>query len=1071
MKRFIVVLLILALVAAAILGAAYAFLAKQDHELVRARVESALENALGREVHLGRPLEIAITPSPVIRVHNARLGNAVWSDEATMLTIESIDLRPGFRSLLKGEIVLRDLYLRGARLRLENGPDGRGNWQFDVAEDDGDDPLPVEIRSLSVTDLNVAYVTASGEVRELRVDELSMGAATPDAEIGVRLAGEALGLPLGISGSIGRFTDLVAGLPFDLDLDASLGESGLAVTGRILDPDFRDFQGIELAFEAAGKRPVLLMEWTDVGIPELDQFEVSGRVIGQSGHLSVSDFSGQFEAPDYSMIISGDVEHVPDMSGMSLEFDARSGKIAQLLPWRDTPVIVEGEFAAQGRVTGDLVNPRLDPVRLTAEIAGSTLSIEGSLSDFASGGVLQADVSLRSPSPEALGETILISLPPVGTFDLDGTISGTLTSPALSGVTARVTEGSMSAKFTGDIGDLVALGGIALTVELGGGNAEDLDDLFGIEGLPYTERVNARGLLRGDRSDLTLVVDNARLEAGEVELQCSGQVQDLVDAPRLDLAMRLSGEDLRILSPETEELVPPTDSYAINGRLTGPALAPDLVDVDARARIGKTSLALTGKFPDVLNLNHIDTRFQLEGEDLSIIGAHFDRVWPRSKSFRFKAHASGPPDGPRIEELDGLMETDELRLRIAGRIGDLIAAEGIDIEVQATAESLVPFLPWGGRLWEALGESTAAFSLRGGVPTFQVDLASLTAGRSSLQGRFELSLDEAGDISGIVGSFTESALDLTPWLDYGDETDKPGQPQEKPPDRPVFPDRPIPLGWLSGLTLDVDLKAVDLTFGEGVLNVRSGELDVADSIMTIDPFEVVFRGSLIEGGLQFDARGTPKLASRMHSNGFDLGDLARQAGLSDVARGLVDVELTVDAVGNSVQQLAGSADGHFGLLMTEGFLGEAALNLHLSSIITTLMPFVKEQQGFNVRCGMIDLSIASGIATSNLLVLDTEDMLMKGSGTLDLGRERYNLFLKPRPKRARALAHNVNVRVTGPFRNPRISYDARAAGVRALGTLGRFALLGPAGLFVSPDTFRETRQDCAETLEQVARIR
>ena len=51
-----------------------------------------------------------------------------------MLTIESIDLRPGFRSLLRGEIVLRDLYLRGARLRLENGPGGRGNWQFDAAE-------------------------------------------------------------------------------------------------------------------------------------------------------------------------------------------------------------------------------------------------------------------------------------------------------------------------------------------------------------------------------------------------------------------------------------------------------------------------------------------------------------------------------------------------------------------------------------------------------------------------------------------------------------------------------------------------------------------------------------------------------------------------------------------------------------------------------------------------------------------------------------------------------------------------------------------------------------------------
>lgn len=1071
MKRFLIVLVILALVSAAVLAGAYAFLVSQDHDLIRARVENALEQALGRDVHLGRPLEITITPSPVIRVHNARLGNAPWSDEPTMLTIESIDLRPGFRSLLRGEIILRDLFLRGARLRLENGPDGRGNWQFDVADEDDDEPLSVEIRSLSISDLEVAYVTASGDIRDLRVDQLTLGAAAPDAEIGVRLAGEALGLPLEISGTIGRFTDLVAGLPFPVDVDALLGESRLTVQGRILDPDFRDFEGIELTFEAAGKRPVLLMEWTDIGIPELDHFDVSGRVIGRSGRLSVSGFSGQFEAPGYSMKISGDVGHVPDMSGMSLDFDGRSGKIAQLLPWRDTPVIVEGEFSAQGRVTGDLVDPRLDPVRLTAAVAGSELILDGSLSQIASGGVIDATFSLQSPSPAALEDEMQIPLPAVDTFDLDGTVSGTLTSPAFSGITARVTEGSMSATFTGEISDLVALGGIALSVQLEGGNAEDLDDLFGIEGLPYTQTVNARGLLRGNKGNLTLVVDNARLEADGVELQCSGQIEDLVDDPRLNLAMRLSGQNLKTLSPETEALVPPTDSYAINGLLTGPALKPDLVDVDARARLGNTSLALTGKFPDVLNFAHIDTRFQLEGDDLYIIGGHFDRVWPRSNSFRFKAHASGPPDGPRIEQLDGLMETDELRFGITGSIGDLLASEGFDIEVQATAESLVPFLPWGGSLWEALGESTAVFNLRGGPPTFQIDLASLTAGRSSLQGQFELSLDEEGNMSGIAGSFTESALDLTPWIEYGEEIGSAGQEQEKPGDRPVFSNRPIPLDWLRGLTLDVDLNAIDLTFGDGVLNVRSGELDVSDSVMSIDPFSVVYRGSLIEGGLQLDARETPKLETRMHSIGFDLGDLARQAGLSDVARGLVDVELTVEASGSSAHQLAGSANGHFGLLMTEGFLGEAALNLHLSSIITTLMPFVEEQQGFNVQCGMIDLSLAGGIATSNLLVLDTEDMLMKGSGTLDLGRERYDLFLKPRPKRARALAHNVNVRVTGPFRDPRISYDARAAGVRALGTLGRFALLGPAGLFVSHDTFRETRQDCAETLEQVARIR
>jgi uncharacterized protein involved in outer membrane biogenesis len=1073
MKRLLVILVVVAAIAAALVGGAYWFLAVQDHEVIRARVESALEHALGRDVHLGRPLEIAVTPSPVIRIHDAWLGNAAWSDESTMLTIESIDLRPRFRSLLRGEIVLSDLFLRGARLRLENGPDGRGNWQFDVGKGDEEASLPVRIRSLGVSDLSVTYVSAAeGDLRELRIGHLTMGAATPEADIAVRLAGEALGLPLAIEGSIGRFSDLVAGRPYAVDLDATFGATTLAVDGQILDPDFRDFEGIELAFEAEGERPVLLMEWTDIGIPELDRFSASGRVVGRGGRLSVREFDGDFRSPDFHMRISGDVEHVPEMSGMSLSFDAESDKITEWLPWRNQPVIVDGRFAASGRLLGDLRDIRLDPVRLSAETADSMIELEGTLGSLSEGGVVDARVRLESASPSALREETGIPFPRVDYLALSGRLTGAYLNPRLDQVDVTLREKGVAVRLEGEIGELVPLSGIALRFGLEGSNIQDLEAILKVEGLPSTDSAVATGLLRGRKDDLTLVVDNARLTDGGVQLDFSGQLLDVVDEPRLDMAIRLAGTNIRELTPVAETLVPDTDSFSINGRLVGRSTVPDLVDVDARARAGNSTLTLSGNFPDVLNLPQIDARFVIEGDDLAAIGDQLERPWPRSQTYRFSGRALGSPSRPSVEDIDGMMETEEVRVETNGRIGDVLEARDFDLQVRARAGSLVPFLPWGGYLWEALGESRADFGLTGGPDTFRVELDRLTAGRTVLQGRFDLSLDEARDLRGMVGAFSESSLDLTPWLEYeADPSEGDVAEDRKPSQRPVFSANPVPLSWLEGLTLDVDLEAVDLVFGAGVLEVKSGRLEVADQVMALDPFEVVYRDSLIEGGLEIDARAIPKLKSRMHSNGFDLGDLVRQAGISDVAKGLVDVELTVDAEGSSPQAMAGSASGHFGLLMTEGFLGEAALALHLTSIITTLMPFVEEQRGFEIKCGMLDFEIAQGIAKSNLLVLDTNDMLMKGKGSLDLGRERYDLLLIPRAKRARVLAHNVDVRVTGPFREPRISYDARAAGVRALGTLGRFALLGPAGLFVSTDTFRETRQDCAETLADVARMR
>ena len=224
------------------------------------------------------------------------------------------------------------------------------------------------------------------------------------------------------------------------------------------------------------------------------------------------------------------------------------------------------------------------------------------------------------------------------------------------------------------------------------------------------------------------------------------------------MAIRLAGGDIRDVSPVVQTLAPPTDSFSINGRLVGSATAPDLVDVDARARTGNSTISLVGRFPDVLALPELDARFVVEGDDLSTMGAHIGRPWPSSRSYRFSARASGSTAQPVIEDIEGSMRTDELLIEIDGRIGDILESRDFDLDIQAQADSLVPFLPWGGYLWEALGESTASFNLRGGPDTFEVDLEGLSAGRSSLQGRFDLSLGEAREIKGIRGGFTESVL-------------------------------------------------------------------------------------------------------------------------------------------------------------------------------------------------------------------------------------------------------------------------------------------------------------------------
>ncbi len=142
----------------------------------------------------------------------------------------------------------------------------------------------------------------------------------------------------------------------------------------------------------------------------------------------------------------------------------------------------------------------------------------------------------------------------------------------------------------------------------------------------------------------------------------------------------------------------------------------------------------------------------------------------------------------------------------------------------------------------------------------------------------------------------------------------------------------------------------------------------------------------------------------------------------------MDLMLDLDASGDSPRAMANTAEGRFTLLLRDGFLGQRFASLSAVAALRGLLPWDNRQEGTQLLCAMVDLPISEGVATSHVMVLDTDDMLMRGQGEIDLGQERYDLLLRPRPKRNRATGFNANVRITGALTNPRYRLAARRRG-------------------------------------------
>jgi uncharacterized protein involved in outer membrane biogenesis len=101
-----------------------------------------------------------------------------------------------------------------------------------------------------------------------------------------------------------------------------------------------------------------------------------------------------------------------------------------------------------------------------------------------------------------------------------------------------------------------------------------------------------------------------------------------------------------------------------------------------------------------------------------------------------------------------------------------------------------------------------------------------------------------------------------------------------------------------------------------------------------------------------------------------------------------------------------------------------------------------------LRCGAARFDVRAGRGQSTLFVIDTEQTRIDGGGGFDLGTERFDLTIAPKPKHPGIFSLRSPVRLFGSFRQPDYELDKkqltlRAGGALVLGTIAPVAALIP----------------------------
>ena len=361
--------------------------------------------------------------------------------------------------------------------------------------------------------------------------------------------------------------------------------------------------------------------------------------------------------------------------------------------------------------------------------------------------------------------------------------------------------------------------------------------------------------------------------------------------------------------------------------------------------------------------------------------------------------------------------------------------------------------------------ATAAFHLRGrlerdGKRFLYRDLEA-TSGRSDLSGT--LTVDSSSGRARVQGALKSRMLQLA---DLG----KGAAQREASADSgatAATSAAPLPLAALGRSDWRVSFEAKELQLGTQALKSVSASLFLEHGLLRIEHLGATLAGGSITGEAQLDAASSPPRAALMLSvKELQLEQLTHTD--PPPLSGTLTGRIKLSGEGKSLQELLSTANGTAAALIPGGALRASMAELSSLDLNGALGTLLKSRDQTPIRCGVASFQLQDGTATARSLLLDTQNVLIAGSGTIQMDSQTLDLTLRGHPKKPR-LALRSAVRIQGTLRRP----EFHLAGGNTLAQAGMAAGLGvvltPLAAilaFINPGLAHDA--DCTQLLQQAA---
>ncbi len=167
------------------------FLWFSELRFLKPKIETAVADATGRELHIQGDFSLKVLPTPTLLIEDVSLASPAWGSEPNMLEAGKAYVEVELKSLISPPIVVHDVELHDVSVLYETNEQEESNWDLASATEETPPPeedsppqdlsLPVEIHAATASNVRLLMRKPGSDDIELLLDKLTISGSKTTA--------------------------------------------------------------------------------------------------------------------------------------------------------------------------------------------------------------------------------------------------------------------------------------------------------------------------------------------------------------------------------------------------------------------------------------------------------------------------------------------------------------------------------------------------------------------------------------------------------------------------------------------------------------------------------------------------------------------------------------------------------------------------------------------------------------------------------------------------------------------------------------------------------------------------